>query len=211
VQVSHLPGESTEFGTERDMSVWDFRGWKSVDPGKNNLRTSLVNYYNYIHVKKERASSVLRLHYFSTGPVTPDLRCLTHNFKVLEETPTVAKSTEHKRAIEVDVAAEPIGEEFLVVIEETIWNGNQRSEDLWVQTCADEDRTERELSAIVLFPESKPAKDVRFLFSPIIDDKESEGESIKEPSTSYISKTGDYVYWMIPNPAKGVYRVHWKW
>lgn len=138
----------------KDISVFDLRSWLPIPEGKENEKISPVNYFNYLHVKKISNVDKIVAHY-STSGADIDLRCITHNYEAYQQ-----KSLSHdggkEYGIEIDISKQKVGDEFLVLVEATYWNGFKDVNHESASTYTDKDVSEmKELTLIVLLPENK--------------------------------------------------------
>jgi len=207
VTVDSLPAPSTsEFELLRDMSLWDLRGWREVPPNKTADRVSPAHYLNYLHVKKRMPVNTYTAHY-STGGAAIDLRSITHASEVFKEG-SQQHPGELNYAVKVDVSGVPVGQEFLIVIEATYWNGFQRQLES-AATYTDNDIGDLgELGMIVLFPDGKPFQDVR----RVEVSEERTERDYRQPDTFYADRDGRFIYWDVRTrqPNKH-YKLTWKW
>jgi hypothetical protein len=211
VKTKELPPEvDAGFMLLRDISVWDLRGWVTVPTERMMDRISPAHYLNYIHVKKVSAQAIYTVHYW-TGGSAIDLRCITHNAKIYEKTSAdIHSQPGHEYAIEIDVTAAPLNEEFLIVIEGTYWNAFQMDKES-AETYTDADiGALGELGLIVLFPLDKPFKEAPELNE--IDSNTQQERKIRENTSFYADKKGQFLYWDVTSrrPNKH-YKVSWSW
>ena len=211
-QVQDLPEDpdDTDFETLRDVSVFDLRGWKQLAPNEQNPRSSPANYINYLHVKKIRPAKLYKAHYHTSGSGI-DLRCMTHSFEILEKQKAEQHSKEGGHEYEMDVNVEdmPVGKEFLVVIEATYWNSFQGLAGDDASTYTDTDIHQmQELSLFVLFPDTKPFKEVDRLAGPTGKDK----QGFRDEEKFYQDKDHRFFYWdIIKRQPNYHYQAKWTW
>jgi predicted acylesterase/phospholipase RssA len=219
--VKWLPGDNPpdEFQTIRDISMWDLRGWTSVSTF-SSPRTSPANFINYLHVRKKKTTAnAYRAHYETQGSLI-DAHCITHSSN-LESTigiaplPTSPNHTGEKDAKEydvvVDVSNEPVGKEFLIVIEATYWNGFQENVGK-VTTYSDLDISGlEELAVFVLLPESRPLKHPWYTYRASAAAADTE-VTFKKQSITATDQTGRFIYWSITDREPSHhYSINWKW
>ena len=207
VIVDSLPAPSSaEFELLRDMSLWDLRAWREVPPNRNDDRISPAHYLNYLHVRKRVPVNTYTAHY-STGGAAIDLRSITHASESFREA-SPQHPGEHNYAVKIDVSGVPVGQEFLIVIEATYWNGFQGQLQS-ASTYTDNDIGDLgELGMIVLFPEGKPFQDVRRV--EVSEDRTE--RDYRQSDTFYADRDGRFIYWDVRTrqPNKH-YKLTWKW
>jgi hypothetical protein len=208
--VDKLPDESGDefFDLIKDISVFDLRSWKPTPTEAKGSRYSPVNYINYLHVRKKQPAKTYVAHY-ATGGYAIDLRCITQQANVLQ---SVSSDHPGQKAysIEVDIEREPVGSEFLIVVEGTYWNGFANELEESAETYTDRDISKLgELALVVLFPEVKPFSTFELLT------KRSDSQEYKpyvDNSRFYADRNNQFIYWSVrgrePNSH---YRMKWKW
>lgn len=209
--VQALPEETSGdqyFDLFKDISVFDLRSWRPTSKTEMQTRHSPANYTNYLNLrkKKDQAKYVAR---YSTSGYAIDMRSITHT-GVLYTTTDTQHEGNKQYAIEVNVAAEPVGKDFLLVVEGTYWNGFANEAEESASTYTDSDITKLgELGLAILFPEGKPFTSFELLqrqkgwqdFVPL-----SEG------SKFYADKSQLFIYWSITTRTPDTeYKVVWKW
>lgn len=208
-KVDSLPKETSgEYKLIKDISIFDLRGWKPVSESEKEIKVSPANYINYLHVVKTKPINKIVAHY-STGGYDIDLRCITHNFKTYIQTPGSADHPNEKYyGIEIDVANIPIGEEFLIVIEATYWNGfgNIERESAATYTNKETEGLE-ELGLIVLLPYDKPVKEVARYSG-----RDGKMELYRDADKYYLDQNKRFIYWSIKKiNADTHYKLDWTW
>lgn len=210
-RVDHLPPPNYEaLVFLKDIRVVDLRARRTIPESMKNKPFSPATLTRYTLVRKTKQMDKIRFQFATTGVgISP--RCLTHPFKLY----TVIKPDIHggrklkkNYEVEVDVSAVPVGQEFLIIIEATYWNGFRGEESEWASIKAQNTSTE-EIGLLVLFPEGKPYKHYNLLFYPHGSDEKRvfRGESVLFPS-----ETQQTLYWKIPNPlADYAYELDWTW
>jgi len=210
VPTPDLPPEADAgFVLLRDISMWDLRGRVEIPANRGGDRVSPAHYINYLHLKKTAAVGKYVAHY-QTGGSGIDLRCITHSAKIYEKTNPTVHESGHEYAVEVDVSADAVGQEFLLVIEGTYWNGFQGSTGD-VETYTDSDTSALgELAIFVLFPESNHIKGQPQLTE--IDSNSKQERQIRESTQLFRDSSGQFVYWNVTSrrPNKH-YRIGWEW
>jgi hypothetical protein len=208
--VGELPQPSIE-GTDllKDISVFDLRSWTPTGAAAMVRRESPVNYINYLHLKKVRPIEKYVIRYGTEGYAI-DLRCITHAFTVLERERSPQQTSGKQYALEVDISSEPVGREFLLVVEATYWNGFSNPNEEYASTYTDTDiNPSGELALIVLFPESKPFTEYKLLDGP------SEGDAMdayRGVHSFYADSNKRFIYWSIrERKVNHRYKLHWKW
>jgi hypothetical protein len=211
ILVEKLPNNTyDDYLLRKDISIFDLRGWVPTDPADSNKKTSPANYINYLHLVKNKPIDKFVAHY-STSGAGIDLRCITHNYKLYEQKDSALRHKGEKSyGIEVDVADVPIGEEFLIIIEATYYNGfkNPLQESASTYTNRDTAGLE-ELSLIVLMPFEKPVKG-----DPV---RLKGGENIAETTYRgnqkfYKDNNGRFIYWSIKDILPEMhYTLKWDW
>jgi hypothetical protein len=209
VKVDSLPASTYgEYKLIKDISIFDLRGWKPVGEGEQESKSSPANYINYLHVKKTKAINKIVAHY-STGGYDIDLRCITHNYTTYVQTPGNADHPDEKNyGIEIDVSNIPTGEEFLIVIEATYWNGFTDIVRESASTYTDKEiEGLEELALIVLLPYDKPVKEV-FRYG-------GQGNAMqpyREAEKYYLDQNKRFVYWSVKKISPDThYKLEWLW
>jgi hypothetical protein len=205
-------GKSDTEGTMtlRDISIFDLRAWKDVPEAEKATRYSPVNYINYLHVKKTKAKKEYLAHYTTTG-IAIDLRCITHDAEILEVKPNKEHpgTMEKTYAVRINIETMPIDKEFLIVIEGTYWNSFQSPGEQSASTYTDRDISQLdEIALIVLLPDNKPCRNVKYWGYPDGKDKKTYRESARR----YEDVQGRFIYWSILERAPDHhYKVTWEW
>jgi hypothetical protein len=205
--VDELPEARSPLDVLKDISVFDLRAWRPVPAEGQAGRISPANYINYLHVRKNRDADTLVAHY-QTGGYAIDIRCITHKFDVSRKEQPTEHAEGHEYAIEVDVSQEPLGSEFLIVIEATYWNGFRDVMQEAASTYTDDDIADLgELALVVLFPPSKPFKQVRRFES------DSKGMTpYRGVDSFYEDVNRGFVYWSIRQRRPDWhYMLEWDW
>lgn len=195
-----------------DISVFDLRGWKPVGPDiAFSRRISPADYYNYLRVVKLRPCGHLYGHY-ATGGFGIDLQCVSHPYRVLQRaTKDIhGEQGEKEYAVDVNIAREPVGKVFLVLIEATYWNGFRDLEKGDVSTYTDPDPPlVDDLSLLVLFPPGKPCRTLGLDESP---SEKADWVPYLDAAEAFRDADGRYAYWYIRKKALGRhYRMSWTW
>jgi hypothetical protein len=203
-KVVNPPGQ---FRTVRDVSAFDLRAWVPVPGDKKDERVSPVNYINYLHVTRLTEDATQYVAHYSTSGAAIDIRVITQNAKI-ERLDTESHPGRKSYQVSIDVRDYPIGEEFLVIIEATYWNGFQKAlED--ASTYTDSDSTHlTELALIVLFPDARKFQRSRRVWSC--------GDDAEQPysgDSKLFEDAGQrYIYWGIRTIKPDChYRLTWEW
>ncbi len=208
--VSQLPESSADeyFDIIKDISVFDLRAWKPTPPEQQQKRYSPVNYINYLHVRKKKQTAKFVAHY-ATGGYAIDLRCITQEADILQKA-SASHADEKAYSVEVNVEREPVGSEFLVVIEGTYWNGFANPKEETASTYTDRDISMLgELALVVLFPEDKPFKGFDLLTKREGADHYSH---YLDNSRQYADEQKRFIYWSIRGREPNAhYRIRWDW
>lgn len=197
------------FSTVRDISIFDLRGWQRVDDGETN-RVSPVGYTNYLHVKKLKESVEPYLAHYSTGGLAIDLRVITHRATVFNiQVPEHPNGRTYELAI--DVSNEPVGSEFLIVVEATYWNSFQNGIESASTYTDPEIRDLRELGLLILFPPKRPFhKDRRLEGCGPEADKDM--HDYQRTSSYFTDMSSLFIYWGIAERRQDChYKVVWEW
>ena len=210
-QVAKLPAETSDdadFDLLKDISVFDLRGWKPVPADAKDSRYSPANYTNYLHLRKKTAAKTYVIRFGTTGYAI-DARSMSHSGTLY--TTATKKDPELKEyALEVDVSSEPIGKDFLLVIEGTYWNGFSNPEKEFASTYTNKDMMSLgELGLLVLFPEQKPFKTFELLQRTELAAKFT---SMTENSKFYPDSGKQFIYWSVTNRRPSTeYKIEWGW
>jgi hypothetical protein len=142
----------------QDVSVFDLRFWKPGPAGDTLTRTSPVNYSDYLRLTKTRDTDRFVGHYSTSGSAI-DFRCITHACHVVRciAAACIEHPGERQYALVADVSKEIPGQEFLLLIEATYWNGFPTSSTESAQTYTDRDVDRlTDLRLDVVLPDEKP-------------------------------------------------------
>ena len=195
------------FDLIKDISVFDLRSWKPTPPNEQQSRYSPVNYINYLHVRKKKQALKFVAHY-ATGGYAIDLRCITQESSIFQKA-SIAHEDGKAYSVEVDVEREPVGSEFLVVIEGTYWNGFSNPHEETASTYTDRDISKLgELALVVLFPDDKP-----FTFFELLTKRGSDHDRRDhDNSRQYADREKRFIYWSIRGREPEThYKIKWNW
>jgi hypothetical protein len=225
-QVQTLPKETKmtdDFQTVRDLSVFDLRAWqptpdKAPDGGRPE-RFSPAHYINYLVVRRlTETGSRRKVEYvaqYGTEGSAIDLRCLTHLADLKEKTSGLPKDKAKGKqyAISVDVTREPVGKDFLILVEATFWDGFQGQPLEEASTYTDGDTlATSEIALSVIFPAQKPFQDLQFFEGFETPDGGLSESEYSGQSFPYREKEKRYVYWNITErKPKHFYTLRWNW
>ena len=204
---------AANFSLLRDISIYDLRAWKPIDPkDKKKERIQQCHYLNYLHIIKTKPIDKFVAHYATSG-YGIDLRCISSDYEILNRDVPARHETEQgytEYQVEIDVSKYPLKKEFLLVVEGTYWNGfsNLRSEDASTYTDDDIDNLQ-ELAIIVFFPVDKPFTSYNLLTSS----ENHVEKAYRGPITSfYADENKKFIYWNIAEKEKNKhYKLKWNW
>ena len=207
--VDALPESPEGIALLKDISVFDLRAWVPVPARDLDRRLSPVNYINYLHLKKTGAADKYIIHYATSGYAI-DLRCITHEFAVLQREPSPQHTGAKEYALSVDTSREQIGQEFLIVVEGTYWNGFSNPTIEEASTYTDRDISPLgELALIVLFPETKPFTQYTLLAGKSDSDSTVPYRGLH---ALYADANKHFIYWSIHDrDPDHHYKLQWTW
>jgi hypothetical protein len=218
-----LVPDYSAFRIARSSVYFDLSSWKPLDGDRNSASAGRVEPAGYTRVidvvRKESTdadNSTLKF-LFLTGGYDVDLKCATHPHKVSGSSgrELLGAGTEPVlvREIEVDVRREPLGKEFRVVLNGTIWNGFQCNAkgQQWAALLAPDDMSELEIA--VKFPPGRIPNHEKAQLSWFL-----KGDQVgKEPkgTPNFQVESGERPTWWVWRPRdikKGhVYKITWEW
>lgn len=214
-QVDKFPTDSSaaNFSLLRDINIYDLRAWKPIElEVKKKDRIQPCHYINYLHLIKIKPVDKFIAHY-GTGGYAIDLRCISSDYKILKRDIPSKHEDDFgfvEYQVEIDVSQYPLNKEFLLVVEGTYWNGfsNLKTED--ASTYTDDDISNlQELAIIVFFPQEKPFSSYS-LFSSGENHKD---KPYRGPTSSfYADENKKFIYWNIAEKEKNKhYKLKWDW
>ena len=207
--VKTLPEEtSSGIVTRQDLSVFDLRYATATQVG--GAMVTGTSYLNLLRVSKTSGVDAIVAHYSTSGERI-EFACVTHSCKVFQEAMPVHPG-EHTYALQIDVSREPLGREFLILVQATYWGGFRLSEtqqSAYTYTDSDTSRLS-DLRLVVLLPESKPAKGWGLWVQG--DSAGAEWKRYEETADLSVDPGGRYFQWQIRhlNPSSH-YRFDWTW
>ena len=200
---------STDVRTLQDVSVFDLRGWHRPPAGATGRDGSPAGYVNVLRMRKLRDVQQDVSHYATSGTVI-DLSCLT-----LTCAAERARFREHdaswtEYALKADISHVRRGDEFLLVVNGTYWDGFRNdtleSADTYLDYDGDPDT---QLSLVVLFSPKKPGRIVRL---DRVDDKTSATFPIPFLGVVAADTPRTVFRWDVAHPVRGSHYVAtWRW
>lgn len=180
-------------------------GWTLIDP-KPRIRPAILK--NYMVVRKVAPTNEIHITYSTSGRL--DVRCLTHQarFRKAVSTEENDNTTETWEVI-ADVSSVPVGESFEIVVEATYWNAFSGPEGDDFSTYSHNQTDPEVLSAVLIFPEDKPFKDVAVTeYSSEADT----GTPFQGSAKTLAGPENRTFYWSTTSTrAEFYYKLAWRW
>ena len=202
-------GDNKGFEVMRDERLYDVRGWKEVPPEKVSDLYSPVSSLRWLSLKKiasgahwesQVRSAGLNIFTSCLGPYPYEVQTQRGETLTGQERMKVCKMS-------VDLSAVPVGAEFTLNTNTTMWNSLQTEEDQWFGLIGYPKSAFA--SMLILFPEHKPLRDYRLTVSKTTKSNLMEYDG---PRVVFVGKNHDWIFWKIPSPSAGmVYRLYWTW
>jgi class 3 adenylate cyclase len=208
VDVAHL-SDNADFEVLRDERVYDLREWRPIPPDKVSELFSPITSTRRFFLKRigpssnfdwQARTSGLNLFAACPGPYPYQVE--------VQRGDTITGNERMKvRKVSVDVSSVPMGAEFQITSEVTMWNSLETEDEQWLGLIGY--KKSFLASMLILFPEKKPLKKYWLTVSQTT---KSEQIAYTGPRVVIVGKKSDWIYWKVPNPESGyVYRLYWKW
>jgi hypothetical protein len=216
-QVQQVPDPTYKsFTFRRDVSFVDLRAATTVawfdilqldywTGSKPRVRPGVLK--NYMVIQKTALANEIHLVYSTRGRL--DIRCLTHQAKY-EHTQVIDDGQMVDRwDVIANVSAVPVGQEFEIAVEATMWNGfGGRDGDDYATYGQDQNEAE-EISTIIEFPNSKPFTHMDVFECP---PSGAACANFQGASATHIGTGNNTYYWRTTNTRSNYYyRFKWTW
>ncbi len=210
---------SPAFHFTRDMTFLDLRAavtpvwqdfFEKLRSGKPRIRPGVLK--NYMTVRKMRDEKELHIVYSTRGLL--DVRCLTHAARYEHAT----DSGQDAWDVIADVSNIPVGTEFEIAVEATMWNGFSGAQgDDFATSANDQTTGAEEVSTILVFPEGRPFKGAMDVEECVPAERDTDDEKcspFRGVSRQTAGNGNGTFYWSTTAPGAGrgsYYHFVWKW
>jgi hypothetical protein len=218
IEVSQLTPNTTcnthGVCTLRDIMAWDLRRVVPVRPEEVKAdKVSPAHFINYLHMVRRRPEQTTMCAHYSTSGHSIDFNIVTHTairgIEHLRNVNSRHEAQHHEQyALELDISSEPVGHEFLVIIEGIYWNGFRQPTETAETYSDDESLDGGELSVLVVFPPQSPPSNIARTEINDATEQRAEYRGLE------IFPDGHerYIFWSIRTPRSGYhYELKWDW